>query len=204
MRRIEQELGCIALFAMAPAADQDPRYSGAVMYIDGDGKMHREDFGMGAYALVESLGGELGTEVIALCRQPGETLSAAIRCRTDEVWVPGKVKKEGPGVPPPTSPADYEPADPVPVPIGTVRIGDVLIVAVGCEINTGIGTEIEEALSHSGYEKVYIITQCNGSSSYMADDGCYEKVTFTAKASHMMPGASRYLTRGITSLAIGS
>ena len=55
-------------------------------------------------------------------------------------------------------------------------------------------------LARMGHKNVWIITQCNGASSYMADEESYKKVTFTAKASYMMPGASRQLIEGVLSL----
>lgn len=202
MQYVETVLGhnCVAMFAMAPAANQDPRYSGAYMYFDSIGHMQRKDFGLGSYALADSLGRELAAEVTAISNS-GTPLHGTIAAKTDTVWTPGKVKKEGPGMSPPFSPEDFEPAEPVPVPIGAVRLGNVLIVTIGCEITSHIGEEIETALASVGFDHIFVITQCNGSSSYMADDDGYAKVTFTAKASHMMPGASGYLTNAITKIA---
>lgn len=204
MRQVESVFGsdCVSIFTMAPAADQGPRYSGCWTYQDKIGQRQRTDFGMGSFALVASLGGELANEVIHLCAlQAGEQMLPDVRSAANILWIPGKVKKEGPDIPRPKSPAEYEASDPVPLPVTLAKVGDVLVVGVGCEITSQIGIDIQNALHNIGYKNIFIITQCNGSSSYMSDDEGYEKVTFAAAASHMMPGASTHLVEGILRLA---
>jgi len=200
MRQIEAQTGCVALFTMAPAADQDPRYRAQVMSVTADGRPEFTDYGMGSYALVESLGRELAAETVSTWESLNPGPLSKICSDIGTIWIPGKERNEGPHASIPKSTADYVPADPVPVVITTAALGDTIVVGVGCEITTPIGMDIRSSLREAGFEKVMIVTQCNGSSSYMCDDEGYETMTFTAKASRMMPGASRYLVDGIAAL----
>ncbi|MBQ9268662.1 MAG: hypothetical protein IJ206_03985 [Oscillospiraceae bacterium] len=201
MRQIEARLGCVALFTMAPAADQDPRYRAQVMSVSVDGKPEFTDYGMGGYALVDALGREMALETVSVWEGLDPSPLARICSDIGTIWIPGKERNEGPNTPIPKSPADFVSAAPVPVVISTSMLGETLVVGVGCEITTPIGMDIRSALETAGFDQVLIITQCNGSSSYMSDDKGYETMTFTAKASRMMPGASCYLVDGIVALA---
>lgn len=203
MQQTEAALGkgCVALFTMGAAADQDARYTGSYVERDENGQYRHRDFGLGSFALVDSLGRELASEVIALCAK--ETVSpenSVITTASAVLSIAGKKRNEGPGVPIPRGLDDYEPHGKVPLPVMLARLGDVWMVGIGCEITSHIGAEIRSALARMGHKNVWIITQCNGASSYMADEESYKKVTFKAKASYMMPGASRKLIEGILSL----
>jgi hypothetical protein len=73
-----------------------------------------------------------------------------------------------------------------------------LLIGIPAEIVTSIGSDIKHCVPE-GFEAV-IITQCNGSFSYMSDDNGYEVLTFEALASHFMPGSARRITEGVQAM----
>lgn len=204
MSYVENTLGhgVVAMYTMAPSADQDPRHNAAFEYVDADGNIQRDNYGAGSYAVVDILGRELSGEVLDVC----ETLSDArtaqtIQTAVETIFVPGKVKKDGPGHKWPESPAEYMPSGPVPLPLAVTAIGDLALVSIGCEVSSANAPEIKRIMSEKGFRDAVIITQCNGSSSYMSDPRGYQVVTFSAMASHMMPEAVDCLFTGIEKLA---
>lgn len=203
MRHAEHLLGgdVIAMFAMAPAADQGPRHLGSYMDFDLSGNMQPVDYGMGAHAIADTLGRELGAEVYHIYNTMKDNLPVSqMMSGSKTIIVPGKEKNEGPGVKVPVSAADYIPAEPVPIPISLTAMGPLVLVGIGCESASGNIPRIEQLLREKGFQHALIITQCNGSSSYMSDREGYQNFTFSAKASHMMPGAEELLLQGLSAL----
>lgn len=204
MGHVEKALGnsAVAMFTMAPAADQNARHNAVFMDIDETGRLQSGDYGANSYIVVDLLGRELSGAVLEVCEGLSGFCSAeSIRTVAGTIYVPGKIKKEGPGQKWPDSPADYEPADPVPLPLAVTAIGELAIVSIGCEISSGNAPEIKRIMSEKGFHNAMIITQCNGSSSYMSDAKGFQAVTFSAKASHMMPEAVECLFAGVEKLA---
>lgn len=205
MSRVEQALGhgAVAMFTLAPAADQNARHIGTFMDVDENGKRRGGNYGSGSYIVVDLLGRELADEVLDVCEGLSSSCAAeTIRTVTETVYVPGKEKKEGPGAKWPESPAEYEPADPVPLPLAVTAIGELALVSIGCETSSANAPEIKRILREKGFRDAVIITQCNGSSSYMSDAKGYQVVTFSARASHMMPEAVDCLYAGVEKLAV--
>lgn len=204
MSYVEKALGhsAVAMFTLAPAADQNARYLATFTDVDEDGNRRNGNYGVGSYVVVDMLGRELAGEVLDVCDAlSGACAAASIRTVAETVLVPGKVKKEGPGAKWPESPAEYKPADPVPLPLAVTAIGGLAIVSIGCEVSSGNAPEIKRIMAEKGFHDTVIITQCNGSSSYMSDPKGYRVVTFSAKASHMMPEAVEHLFAGLKKLA---
>ncbi|MDR1765801.1 MAG: hypothetical protein LBR77_06895 [Lachnospiraceae bacterium] len=271
MDSVEKSLGhgAVALFAMAPAADQNPRYMAMYEYTGENGEKAHGNYGPASYTLVELQGGDLAEAVLAALdgragtvmdrpsavagvgsvrgaaaelpsavagvgsvqgaseRQAGADAGAAVtssaipganaavtstaapgadapfevKTVSETIYVPGKVKKEGRGIKWPQSPAEYEPAEDVPIPLSVTAIGGVGIVSIGCETSSVNAPEIRRILAEKGFSDTIIITQCNGSSSYMSDAHGYQVVTFSAMASHMMPQAVDRMFEGVEKLA---
>lgn len=204
MDRVEKFLGhgAVAMYTLAPAADQNARHNATFTYVDEKGEIQHGDYGAGSYIVVDLLGGELADEVLHVCEGLSDSRTAEhIQTVTETIFVPGKAKKEGPHHLWPQSPAEYEPSDPVPLPLAVTAIGDMAIVSIGCELSSVNAPEIKRIVSEKGFRDTVIITQCNGSSSYMSDPRGYQVVTFSAKASHMMPEAVNCLFAGVERLA---
>lgn len=205
MSEVEKELNCVAMYTMAPSADLNPKYACNYESIDENGKHIRINFADQSYVVVQLLGRELADEVVAVCHSMDKILSvSSVNSISETIFVPGKVKKDGPGIPWPESPADYEPAEDVPLPLSVSSLGSLAIVSIGCETSSRNTEHIKEIIINAGYTDVVIITQCNGSSSYMSDKRGYEVVTFSAMASHMMPEAVDCMFAGIADLAARS
>lgn len=203
MNHVERKLGgAVALFTMAPAADQGSRYATSVIEMDPDEKSWRYDNSESWYLVAELLGRDLAEEVFSIWQKMKEPCGEArIRTAAETIYVPGKVKKDGPGIPWPKSPEEYEPAEEVPLPLSLIAINDLAIVGIGCETSSGNTSEIRRTLKENGFADAVIVTQCNGSSPYMSDPEGYQVATFSAMASHMMPGAVECMIDGIGTLA---
>lgn len=204
MSCIEDAMGndVVAMYTLAPAADQDARHLATFTYMDENGEIRHGDYGAGSYIVVDLLGRELADEVLDVCKGlSGARTEEHIQTVTETIFVPGKIKKDGPNQKWPESPTEYEPSEPVPLPLAITAIGDLAIVSIGCEVSSKNAPEIKRIMSEKGFLDTIIVTQCNGSSSYMSDPEGYQVVTFSAMASHMMPEAVDCLLAGVEGLA---
>jgi hypothetical protein len=189
------------MFTMAPAADQNPRYDAAYIKTDENGNKRTVDYGASSYVVVDLQGRQLANAVLTVCESNlGEQETEEVVTVAETIMVPGKEKKEGPGQKWPKSSAEYVPAEPVPLPLALTAIGTLVIVSIGCEVSSGNAARIREIMNENGFSNCVIVTQCNGSSSYMSDPHGYHVVTFSAKASHMMPEAVDFLMTGLEML----
>ncbi|MDR1801260.1 MAG: hypothetical protein LBQ95_05440 [Lachnospiraceae bacterium] len=207
MDSVEKALGheAVAIFTMAPAADQNAKYTAAYTYTGENGQKQNGNYGESSYVLVELQGRDLGEATLAAITQPKTVYHAEqIKTVSETIFVPGKIKKEGRGAKWPESPDEYELSEPVPIPLSVTAIGNLAIVGIGCETSSKNSPEIRKVLAQEGFTDTIIITQCNGSSSYMSDADGYQVVTFSAKASHMMPEAVDILFSSIKRLAAKS
>lgn len=208
MKRVEKELGedTVAMFTMAPAADSDPRYNTAWVEFDKEaGEMCWCDYGEGSFAVVDALASELAGEVLLVCSQMKDAACVEIRSAARTIMVPGKRKNdpkrdEENGVKKQSS-EGFEPAEDVPIPLSVVSLGKLALVGIGCETSSQNSPAIRNILKNKGYERSIIVTQCNGSSSYMSDEEGYAFNKFSAMASHMMPEAIQCMYDGIEMLA---
>lgn len=201
MEYVEDQTGAVSLFVMGAAGDQGPLFSACEMGKKPDGNIFVKDEGEMGFALVRALGNLLGNEIV----RAGKTIvhmedSAAISAKMGFVVAPGQEKPEQrPGKP---LPPDFEFKDSEPriLRLGLIKINDIAFAGIPGEIMNSIGADISSGLKSKGCKNTMIITQCNGSNSYMGDDEAYEQHKFAAIASYMKKGIAGILVKGILAL----
>lgn len=211
----ERHPEAIAMFTLAPAADQSPKYLANHRVFDRDGNADWKYEGREAgIVLMEAQGSELGESVCSSIRQNTYTGISVDTIHTVEGTIVLNKKIEGAGGLVKKPENDYasqykEKLDEnfayqengiLEMNLSMVQIGNVVIVAVPAEIVTPIGIHIKKIVADELGTKVIVITQCNNAYSYITDDDGYRKKTFEALASHFMPGTEERILQGIKEL----
>lgn len=186
-RVVEEKFGVPALFCCSAGGDQMPREQAFVETVTPDGKAVPQDDGVAkGLEIVERLGAEMGRDAIAIAEgiQCGET-EGELHHRTASF--PWKVRKEerrrrGPG-PAPSYEEDGERA----MELELITLGDAAFVAEKPEVNCQTELELKE---QSPFRHTCLICMVNGGMKYMPDRLAYERNTFEAQSSMLMPGAA--------------
>jgi len=209
----EERIGGIMLFTMGPAADQMPKYLANHRVFDKNGGVSWKYYGRdAAFVLLDAQGMELGAAIIRAVKNCGNGTENPLLGTIGHV-ISLQSKQDGYFPADETEDADeyrknYKESVPknfkfketgyLEMRLALVRIGNVLIIGIPAEIVTSIGSDIKHCLPE-GFEAV-IITQCNGSFSYISDDSGCELMTFEAVASHFMPGSAQRITEGVQAM----
>ena len=202
--------GAVALFSLAPAADQMPRYLANHRVFARDwSSTWAYDGRDAAISLVEAQGSDLGFAVFRAMRNMMPVdLTGGVRIRQTTVTAMGKVKD---GDRKAKSDAAtgymqqydsrfegaYEPTEPLTMRLNIVNLGKLIIVTVPCEIVTSIGVRLKQCAPAGHGSYMMVVSQCNGSYSYVSDRFGYEERTFEALHSHFMPGVSQLITDAV-------
>jgi hypothetical protein len=156
-RIVERHFGdkVVAPWTSGTAGDQDPIYRVGTDFRN-----------------VAALGQILGEEVIRVAGDIKTSARARIRGMQSVVACPGKRTVQAPG---PGREYRYEDADPVSIRLSLLVINDIAISGVSGEVLTNIGLRLKK---ESPFNRTIMITHCNGSSGYLADDAAYDQVSY--------------------------
>jgi hypothetical protein len=209
----EERIGGIMLFTMGPAADQMPKYIANHRIFDKNGSVSWKYYGRdAAFVLLDAQGMELGAAIIQAAKNCGSgtenpllgTMGHVISLPSKQDGYPAADETEGTD----EYKKNYKESVPenfkfketgnLEIRLALIQIGNVVIIGIPAEIVTSIGSDIKHCVPE-GFEAV-VITQCNGSFSYISDDSGYELMTFEAVASHFMPGSARRITEGVKTM----
>ena len=171
-RYIEEQTdnSAVALFNMAPAADQGPRYSATTETVDANGNRQRVDLGLKAYDLVDSEGALIGSEVLRVGRSASSLdVPLTMKSNVQTITVAGQ-------------------NNPIDLRLNILVLGDILIFGYPGEIVTSVGHDLQKVFADASYTKSMVFSQCDGSNGYFSDDFGYENKTFDATASFASPG----------------
>ena len=206
-----------AMFTLAPAADQSPKYLANHRIFDREGNADWKYEGRAAgITLMEAQGSELGESVCSSIRQNTYTgiLVDAIHAVESVIALNKKIEGAGGLVKKPENDYAsqykekldenfaYQENGTLEMNLSMVQIGNVVLVAIPAEIVTPIGIHIKKIVTDELGTKVIVITQCNNAYSYITDDEGYKKKTFEALASHFMPGTEERILQGIRELTV--
>ena len=186
-RTVEEKFGVPALFCCSAAGDQMPREQAFVETVTPDGHAVPQDEGVAkGMEIVGRLGAEMGRDAIAIAEgiQCSQT-EGELRHRTASF--PWKVRREerrrrGPG-PAPEYVEDGERL----MELELLTLGDAALVAEKPEVNCQTELELKEK---SPFRHTCLICMVNGGMKYMPDRQAYERNTFEAQSSMLMPGAA--------------
>ncbi len=186
-RMMEEKYGAPCLFCMSAACDQVPREQAIVDVVNDDGTVSSRDQGLEAgYEIVDRLGHEMGEAAIAIAGNEAEpeegteiftaSDSATLTMKAHDDRAHGPVKE-----------ADFEPGGEVELGADVICFGDTALVAVKPEINSQTEKELKEA---SPFAHTLLISMVNGGMKYLPDKAAYDKVTYEALGSKVMPGSA--------------
>jgi hypothetical protein len=133
---------------------------------------------------VEALGRILGEEVIRVADGIKTTNRGRIRGAQKVVTCPGKRTVQRPG---PNSEYKIEDADPVPIRLSLLVIGDIAFAGVSGEVLTNIGLRLKR---ESPFNRTLMVTHCNGSSGYLPDDAAYDQVSYEIVTTRVKRGCA--------------
>lgn len=168
-RYVEKRYGgrMISPWTSGTAGDQDPIYRTG------------SDF-----QNVTALGAILGEEIVRVADTIKTSPRAHIRGMQRVVSCPGKKTVQSPG-----AGREYkaEDSDPVSIRLSLLVINDIAITGVSGEVLTNIGLRLKR---ESPFNRTLMITHCNGSSGYLADDAAYDQVSYEIVTTRVRRGCA--------------
>jgi len=169
-RYVEQRLGgaAVAVFTSGAAGDQAPIYNRAESYED-----------------VAKLGRILGDEVLRVSAKLRMSALGRIAGAQTAVTCPGQKRVAGSQ----KDPAAYrfEDAAPVTIRLSLLMINHIALTGVSGEVLTMIARRLKK---ESPLSRTLMVTNCNGSSSYIPDDAAYDEVSYEIASAHVKRGCA--------------
>ena len=187
-QKIEAQWDAPVLFLMSAAGDQIP--SKTVLFDEWeDGRLVTRDLGVEQGLIwVQELGAQMAEDALAIGRTiVCEEVSGDISCAGGSFAWQGKGRSKME----PTRQAEYVPEREMQVPVSVLKIGDGLaFVATQPEMNAMTGRELQEK---SPVCTTLLVTMVNGGMKYLPDRDSYDRVTWEALSSMLMPGGAEEL-----------
>lgn len=186
-RMVEEALGAPCMFCMSAAGDQVPREQASLEFVDEEGKAVMKDYGFDkGLEIVARLGKEMGEDAVEIAKAVVcKDDCAPIGCTAGKVLV--KMSDGGGRLNGPLRSKEYKEIGTDDVDVGAIRVGDIAFVAAKPEMNAR--TELE-LWADSPFEHTLLITMVNGGMKYMPDRSAYDRCTWEAQSSFLMPGAA--------------
>ena len=186
----------VALWTLGSAGDQLPKYVAKRITFDSQGNVQMVNSGEAGYLLVQVQAESLADEILRVAANMEKSFSkAVIKGIQKKVTVPRQHKQEDYSQ---TYTHKFVDTEPVEMLLSLLLINQIALVGIPGELVCNIGMQVKNTLP---YKKVTILTQCNGSISYISDENGYEKHTFQAAASHIRRGyAEKAIVNGTTDM----
>jgi hypothetical protein len=168
-RFVEQHYGdrVVAPWTSGTAGDQDPIYRVGTDFRN-----------------VTALGRILADEIIRVAQNIRTQPHARITGMQSLVECPGKRTVQNPGR---GREYKFEDADPVSIRLSLLVVNDIAITGVSGEVLTNIGLRLRR---ESPFNRTIMVTHCNGSSGYLADDAAYGQVSYEITVTRAKPGCA--------------
>jgi hypothetical protein len=201
MRYVEERSDAISIHLLGAAGDQNARFNVIEPVFDREGNVHNVERVQSGRDMVEAMAEEWGSEVLLVARNATEVPVSPLAAVQTVIVAPTKEKYEG--GPPTTLPVGYQwkIEGEREMPLFLLRLGNLALFAIPGELVARGGTDIKAALLQRGFSHVMIVTQCNGSNSYLSDAFGYQEMTFDAVQSHFAPGIADRIQAGALALA---
>lgn len=195
---IEKEWNAPVLFLMSAAGDQIPKKMVLWDEVTESGEVIPKDLGVEqGFLWVEELGKKMSEDALEIGKNIlCEDMEGDISCVNETFAWEGKARSEMR----PTKVADYVAEREMKVPVGTVKMGSNLaFVSAKPELNAITEKELKEK---SAVEHTLLVSMVDGGMKYMPDKASFEKVTWEALNSMLMPGAAeKYVEVAVQMLA---
>ena len=177
--------GVVAPWTSGAAGDQAPIYR------------MRDNYSRRTQPL-ELFGELLGKEAVRVADAIEMTGNVVLKGAQTVVTCPGKKNPPGPIF---RSDRDYRflDADPVDIYLSVLMINNIAITGVSGEVLTMISRRLNE---ESPFRDTMMLTHCNGSSGYLADDDAYDQISYEIVVTRVKRGyaentISRNIERGV-------
>ena len=184
-RMIEKELDAPCLYFMGAAGDQVPREQALLDEVLSDGTVKTHDYGVEAgLQMVERLGREMAEDLLPnlLEIRCSQKTAAVATGKTHIIWGgKGRIQMQ------PRKTVDFVQEREITIEGNLITLGTMALAGLKPEVNCITAEELSVA---SPYEKTILISMVNGGQKYMPDAESYEKITWEAQSSMMMPGAA--------------
>lgn len=188
-RILEQHWNAPVMFLMSAAGDQIPKKTVLYEEVNGEGKLETHDLGVEqGLVWAQELGAQMAEDALDIgstivC----EELSGGIACSNGSFKWAGKVRSKME----PTMRAEYVPERERQIPLSVLKIGrDLAFVATQPEMNAVSERELQEK---SPVRNTLLVTMVNGEMKYLPDRESYDRVTWEALTSMLMPGGAEEL-----------
>ncbi|WP_319498765.1 neutral/alkaline non-lysosomal ceramidase N-terminal domain-containing protein [uncultured Cohaesibacter sp.] len=184
-RYVEKQMDdtAVAVWLLAPCADQGPKASATSRSTDADGNEIREDLGEKGFELVDSQGQEIGAEVLRVGK-----VSKPMEGTPEIKGTVGSVTVEGTN-------------NQIDLRLNELRIGDVVYFGFPGELVTSVGHALQSIFAEFSWDKSVVITQANGSNGYFSDDFGYDNKTFDGTASFAKKGYDKLVLKKAKTMA---
>ncbi|PWM75663.1 MAG: hypothetical protein DBX59_01410 [Bacillota bacterium] len=183
-RLLEAAFGVPVLYTMGAAADLLPRKTAWFDRVTQKGEIETVDLGVDAgLEFVSQIGKQLAEEVDKILGHLTWTKPERLAVGMDSFSWPGKARTPMH----PCRKADFRPADPAVVPVEVILLGSVALVGGKPEMNAISAGQLRQV---SPCPYTLFLGMVNGGMKYMPDLRSYQKPTWEALASPLMPGAA--------------
>lgn len=195
-RLVEEYFGVPAVFCCSAAGDQMPREQAFVEAVMADGIVAPQDDGVAkGLEIVRRLGAEMGRDAIAIAQniQCMDAEAAIAHRKLSFQWAArdGRPRgRRGPAAPAKEYIADGE----MTVEAEIFTLGNTAFVAEKPEVNCQTELELK---AQSPFEHTCLICMVNGGMKYMPDRLAYERNTFEAQSSMLLPGAAEHFVETV-------
>lgn len=183
-RYVEQHYGdkIVAPWTSGAAGDQCPIY----------------DRSSSSFSGVMAFGRVLGEEVIRVADKIQTSSQVSIRGAQKMVSCPGQKFVDGPHG---RRDGHFEDGPPVDIRLSLLKVNDIALGGVSGEVLTMIGQRYKR---EAKAPNTVMITNCNGSSGYLADDKAYENVSYEIQTTKVKAGcAETSIVNGLLELING-
>ncbi|MCD7832985.1 MAG: hypothetical protein LUH00_03195 [Lachnospiraceae bacterium] len=193
-RILEQKFGAPCLFVMSAAGDQVPKEQALTEYVTEEGIVAKRDEGVQkGLEMVSRLGGEMAEAVAAVIADTKCTVSApSISRGAASVKVEAKERVPMKPVKNPVFQPDGRVID---LDADLITIGDLALVAVKPETNVPTEAQLQE---QSPFSHTLLMSMVNGGMKYMPDQDSYDRGTWEALSSMLMPGCAEKWVAAVT------
>ncbi len=185
---VEKELGAPCLFCMSAAGDQVPREQSFYETVDESGHVCRVDDGFArGIEIVERLGREMADDILSIVsKTDADEHSADLRSASSQIICGMRAQSNRQSAP--THELEYKLNGYMSLDMSVATLGDeIAFVAVKPETNAQTESELWKG---SPYKHTMLLSMINGGMKYMPDKLSYERCTWEAGSSMLMPGAA--------------
>src|SRR5262249_45895349 len=178
---VERQLGgsAVVLWTSGAAGDQNPTWMGLVS----------SDFdGVAAYGMY------LGEEAIRVAEHIRSTEPRLIRGLQRVVDCPGQKIPPGPL---PREKYEFQNADPVPVRLSLLLVGNTAMAGVSGGVFTLVWQQLK---TRAALSRLFMVTHSNGQSGYLPNAAAYDQVSYEVATSHVKRGCAEKLVDGLLNM----